>query len=401
MFKNFANKPGVLPWLWYEGLLGPFSAFFITLLFPLHLRKLVGDGPQTDYYWGLINSISLAVVAVSTLFWGPWMDRRGTRLGFLRATGALVIAGAVLALLPSAPLAALIAYGVALLNFQWTNVAYNAYLNDLAEPVDRSQLSGVGWATGYLFNMVLLLAALPILLKHGERGPWLALWMVPVAGLLCYLPAALRLPPVAPKVASGPPIWGLLKIRPLLLFLFASALYMDGITTVIEFAGRFATETFGFTAVGLLGIFAILQVCGAAGAFAIGAISRRTGEKPALLVTLILWCVALLGLHRAQGQGQFLALAAVAGAGMGAAGAGSRSLLSRLLPAGREAEGYGLFAITTRFGAIFGPALFGIVSKAHGQRTAVLTLIPFFVAGGVLLTLVAAPRHDDAQPSAA
>ncbi len=392
MFQKIAKKPGLLPWVLGEGLLGPFSAFFLTLLFPLHLRNLIGDGGQTDRYWGVTNSITLGVVAITTLFWGPWMDRKGSRRGFLRLTGLAVIAGSSLALLPNRPVAALLLFALALLNYQWLNVAYNAYLNDLAAPDERPSVSALGWATGYAANLILLLVALPII-----RGPWgeargvrLALVLVPAAGTLCLLPAALRLPAVPPKPASGPPIWGLLKIRAILVFLLASALYMDGVTTVIEFAGRFATETIGFSGTELIGLFAILQLCGVAGALAIGRLARAFGDRPALLGTLATWVALLAGLHFVRGKLDFMLLAGFAGAGLGAAGSGSRALLSKILPAGREAEGYGLFAITTRFGAIFGPALFGYISLLRGQRAAVLTMIPFFVIGAILLTAMPA-----------
>ncbi len=398
MLRKIARNRPLTAWVAYEFSLGPFSAFFLTLLFPNYLETLIGDPKLTDKYWGLTNSITLAVVAVTTLIIGGMLDRKGFRRGFFRYAGITWLVFAALALTTHRPLFALILFGIALLHYQWVNVPYNAYLNDLSVKEDRGRVSATGWAAGYLGSLILLLAALPLLKGSGDaaRGMWLALWIIPISGLLFFLPAAFLLPRVPAKPAEGVPIWGLLKIRPLLFFLIASALYMDGITTIIEFAGRFAKVTIGMSQTELIGLFVILQIFAAAGALLMGQLSDHWGDRPALLSALALWVVVLCGLSQISTRLPFFIACAGAGVGMGMAGSGSRAFLSRLIPVGRETEGYGLFAITSRFGAIFGPALFGMVSARYNQHMAVLTLLPFFIAGGVLLWLM--PRSGMPAP---
>jgi UMF1 family MFS transporter len=211
------------------------------------------------------------------------------------------------------------------------------------------------------------------------------LLLVPILGLPAFLPAFRRMPLIAPKAATGPPIWGLLKIPSLLTFLLASAIYMDGMTTIIEFSGRFADVTIHLGQIELLGLFLILQFFAIFGALLSGRLADKLGDRPPLIAALILWMGVIAGMGMVESKLPFYGLAALAGVGMGMVGSGTRAWLSRLIPPGKEAEGYGLFAITARLGAIVGPALFGVVSKHHGQHAAVLTILPFFIFGAILL----------------
>ncbi len=387
MWKKIASDPRLRARVLYEFALGPFSAFFLTLFFPIYLGFLIPDHGSADLAWGWTNSIALAVVAVSSLFIGPWIDRRGVRRGFLRYTGLGWLLFCALALWPATPLAALLLFALAALHYQWAFIPYNAYLNDLAGPEERGRVSAFGFSAGYIGNLLVMIPALLIFFYVGQGGAQLrwVLLLVPILGLPAFLPAWRNMPVVPPKAASGPPIWGLLKIRPLLIFLIASALYMDGMTTIIEFSGRFATVTVKLNQIELLGLFLILQLFAIFGALLSGKLADRLGDRPPLIGALFLWMGVLGGMGMVESKLPFYGLAALAGVGMGMVGSGTRAWLSRLIPAGKEAEGYGLFAITARLGAIFGPALFGIVSKHHGQHAAVLTIIPFFVVGAILL----------------
>ncbi|HEV8115884.1 MAG TPA: MFS transporter, partial [Acidimicrobiales bacterium] len=67
----------------------------------------------------------------------------------------------------------------------------------------------------------------------------------------------------------------------------------------------------------------------------------------------------------------------------------SRSLFSQLIPAGREAEYFGLYEVSERGTSWLGPALFGVALQVTGSyRVAILSLIVFFVAGFALLARV-------------
>jgi UMF1 family MFS transporter len=71
---------------------------------------------------------------------------------------------------------------------------------------------------------------------------------------------------------------------------------------------------------------------------------------------------------------------------LGGSQALSRSLFSRMIPAGKEAAFFGLYEVSERGTSWMGPLLFSIVIARTGSyRYALLSLIFFFVVGLVIL----------------
>jgi UMF1 family MFS transporter len=67
----------------------------------------------------------------------------------------------------------------------------------------------------------------------------------------------------------------------------------------------------------------------------------------------------------------------------------SRSLFASMIPKERSSEFFGFFSIFEKFGSIAGPAAFEMASHATGSsRSAILSVIVFFVVGAIVLTFV-------------
>jgi Permeases of the major facilitator superfamily len=74
---------------------------------------------------------------------------------------------------------------------------------------------------------------------------------------------------------------------------------------------------------------------------------------------------------------------------LGGSQALSRSLFSHLVPAGEEAEYFGLYEVSNSGTSWLGPLLFGLAFQNTGSyRSALASLVVFFVVGFVLLALV-------------
>jgi len=79
-------------------------------------------------------------------------------------------------------------------------------------------------------------------------------------------------------------------------------------------------------------------------------------------------------------------MAAVIAIVLGGSQALSRSLFSRMIPAGKEAAFFGLYEVSERGTSWMGPLLFSIVVARTGSyRQALLSLIFFFVVGLIVL----------------
>jgi UMF1 family MFS transporter len=177
----------------------------------------------------------------------------------------------------------------------------------------------------------------------------------------------------------------------LLRFALAFILYNDGVQTVIAIAPFYAKETLDLETETLaLGIL-MVQAIAAAGAFGFGRLAGRFGTKPAILGSITLWSGVLAwGYFVPAGQEvPFFVLAGLIGLVLGGTQALSRSLYGSMIPEEASAEFYGFFSVFEKFSAIIGPFIFFAVDRITGSsRGAVLSLVAFFIVGGLILSRV-------------
>ena len=133
----------------------------------------------------------------------------------------------------------------------------------------------------------------------------------------------------------------------LLLFLCAFLLYNDGIQTVIALSSQFGQEELGLSVSTLTTAILMVQFVAFFGALLFNAFAKRVGAKAAVAVSLVLWTGTLVyayaGLRDAAG---FYAMAASVAVVLGGSQALSRSLFSRMIPPGQEAEYFSLYEVS-------------------------------------------------------
>jgi UMF1 family MFS transporter len=82
-------------------------------------------------------------------------------------------------------------------------------------------------------------------------------------------------------------------------------------------------------------------------------------------------------------------LGVVVGLVLGGSQALSRSFYGSMVPEEASAEFFGFYTVFSKFSAIWGPLIFGLIRQwAGSSRLAIVSLIIFFVAGLVLLFFV-------------
>jgi UMF1 family MFS transporter len=85
----------------------------------------------------------------------------------------------------------------------------------------------------------------------------------------------------------------------------------------------------------------------------------------------------------------FFILAVLVGMVQGGTQALSRSLFANLVPTDRSGEFFGLWSVFEKFAGILGPFFFSVAIALTGSsRTAILSVIVFFVVGGLMLSAV-------------
>jgi len=124
-------------------------------------------------------------------------------------------------------------------------------------------------------------------------------------------------------------------------------------------------------------------------AFLFGGLAGRIGAKRAVFLALGAYVgIAVLG-YNMRTAAHFLTLAVLVGMVQGGAQALSRSLFANMIPRHKSSEYFAFFGVFEKFAGIFGPAIFAAVIGVTGSsRSAILSVIAFFLVGGGLLGFV-------------
>lgn len=300
---------------------------------------------------------------------------------------------------------------IANLSFGASIVVYNAFLPEVAEPDERDRVSSRGWAAGYLGGGLLLVANLALFTAHESlglseghavrisllsAGAWWALFtLIPLKALRSRRPAHPSEQGVTVVTAGFRQLLGTLRAAraypQTLLFLVAYLLYNDGIQTVITLAATYGGAELELEQSTLISAILMVQFVAVFGALLLGAFARFFGAKRVVLASLVLWTgVVAVGYFLKAGAAlQFYLLAALIGIVLGGSQALSRSLFSHMIPRGQEAEYFSLYEISERGTSWLGPLIFGLMLQLTGSyRSALVSLVVFFVAGFALLAAV-------------
>jgi UMF1 family MFS transporter len=172
------------------------------------------------------------------------------------------------------------------------------------------------------------------------------------------------------------------------LMLVAFLIYNDGIGTIIRMATKYGEEL-GINQATMIASLVITQFVGIPFALLFGAAAKRVPAKWLILFGLALYVgITLLGYVMRSGA-HFLLLAILVATVQGGTQALSRSLFASMIPRAKSGEFFGFFAVAEKFAGIAGPALFGLsLALTRSTRGSILTLIPFFLVGALLLLLV-------------
>jgi UMF1 family MFS transporter len=303
---------------------------------------------------------------------------------------------------------------IASISFSCSVVVYNSFLPQLAGPDDRDRVSSRGWAVGYLGGGLLLAVNLVAVMFFSIEGNDLrsldiARWCIVSAGvwwaLFTLVPlTALHEHPGAVSVKVergnvltdgfkqlGRTLRGLRAYPLTLFFLLAYLIYNDGIQTVIALASTFGTEELHLGQSTLIVTILIVQFLAFGGALLLGALAARLGARNTVLFSLVLWLVVVVAAYwlPARAPLPFMILGAGIGLVLGGSQALSRSLFAQLIPSGREGEYYGFYEISSGGTSWIGPLFFGLIFQlTDSYRSGIISLVIFFVVGGILLALV-------------
>ncbi|MFO7802336.1 MAG: MFS transporter [Desulfovermiculus sp.] len=410
-------------WCVYDWANSAFATVILAAVLPVYFVHLVPEGGakvlwssqpvQASVLWGYGVSLSMLLVAGAAPILGALGDRNGRHVSWLSlfcSLGALCTAALFWAAGDRYWLA-LILFISANFSFAAANIYYNALLPVLA-PVEQEmdRLSAHGFALGYVGGGLALLVVVLLISFPGAfglssqdvatragfvfTGLWWLVFSIPAVWLLRGTRAPARQQALPSGLRGYKRIVQEITAYPdLLRFLIAFLLYNDGIQAIIALSAVFARDILDLPQASVIGCFLMVQFMAMPGALACGRLAERYGAKRVILLTLVLFMAATGYAATITTSWQFWTLGFVVALILGGSQAASRSLFASLIPAGRNAEFFGFYAVSAKFASILGPFLFALFADLTGSpRLSILVLIAFFASGALVLATVKPER---------
>jgi UMF1 family MFS transporter len=294
---------------------------------------------------------------------------------------------------------------IASIGFWNSLVFYNAFLPEIAEPIDQDKISARGFSMGYLGSMILLVICLIwIQVLHFDVK-----WCFVFVGVwwIGFSQFTYRVLPINVHEKKPEPgyIWrGFRELKlvfkefkqtkRLKRYLYSFFFFNTGVQTVMLMATIFANKEIqwpeGADTSGLIIAILLIQILGAVGAFLMSRLSGKIGNIYTLMVSVALWICLCIYAFFIKTPTEFYTMAAGVGLVMGGVQAIARSTYSKFLPQTTDSASYfSFYDVTEKIGIVFGTFFFGFMEYiTNSLRMSVMSVTAFFVIGFILLFFV-------------
>ena len=422
------DKKAIWGWAMYDWANSAFATTVMAGFFPIFFKEFWSLGANVNVSTarlGIANAVAGLVVALAAPVLGAVADRAGIRkrLLLLFAYLGVLMSGALFFIGSGMWEWAVFVYVMGVVGFSGANVFYDALLPSVAGTrLDR--VSSLGYGFGYLGGGLLFLINVLMTLMPQRFGLpdaaaavrvsflTVALWWGGFTLLtLRWVPGDEQLPvgrgPWRKMITDGVrQVLDMLRIlcrqRTIGLFLLAYWFYIDGVDTIVRMAVDYGLSL-GFDKTDLILSLLVVQFVGFPAAIAFGILGEKWGVRKGIYLGIVSYLFITCWGSMISSKKEFYILAVMIGLVQGGLQALSRSYYSRLIPAERTAQYFGLYNLIGKFAAIMGPALMavtGIVARrllmptsptpaqldAVGilaSRWSIGSLIILFTAGGL------------------
>ena len=408
----------VITWALYDWANSAFALSVLAVLFPLVLGNYWGvddGGVSATIRLGWITFSASLVVFLSAPILGTIADTGGYRKRFLllfAILGAAATAGLGFVGQGDWPLA-LGLYLIASVGFYSSVVFYDSLLIDVTEPRNYAFVSTLGFSVGYLGGAALLALHLWMLkspqtfgLENATEafsyafisvGVW---WLVFLLPLIFFVPerhSSIEVADHAIRAAYAElksTVHKISQYRNVTIFLAGYWLYIGGVFTVIFMAVNYG-QRLGFEDSDLVMALLIANFVGFPATLIYGLLAHRFGAKKGLYVALLAYIGACLWAIQMTEVREFYIMSVIIGLVQGGVQGLSRSVYATLIPADQPGEFFGFYSMTTKFAHVLGPAMVAIAAMlSDDPKWVLLALMPMFLAGALLLSLVRMPSDS-------
>jgi UMF1 family MFS transporter len=378
-----------------------YTTVIITAIYNAFFVKVIG----TPFLWSITLSLSYLFVLLISPVAGAMADFQGRKKRFLFFAYILCITFTALLFFSSREhlIRTMIFIILSNLGFALSEIFVSSFLPEISTKENIGRISGYAWSFGYVGGIASLICCLGYLsiTGYGDTAVRATTLVTAVFFTIFAMPCFFLLKE-RKKGESLPPGQHLLTVgfnrlintyreirqyRELFKFLAAFFFYTCGTVTVISFAAIYAQGVLLFSRQETILLIIVANVTSAVGAFIFGYIQDRIGAKSTILITLVLWLSAVLGVYFIKEKTSFWVIANLVGFAMGAIQSASRSLIGLFSPVHKSAEFYGFWGFSGKAAAIVGLFSFGALLKLFNgdMRQAVLFTSLFFIIGFLMM----------------
>ncbi|HJY40810.1 MAG TPA: MFS transporter [Steroidobacteraceae bacterium] len=414
----------VFAWALYDWANSAFATTVMVAFFPVFFKQTLAAGmtPTDSTIWlSNANGISSLILALTAPWLGALADKGSAHIRMLAiftAIGALPTA--LLAFVSTSDtLTGLTLFVIASIGFWGGLIFYDSMLIRVAPPGRVDSVSGFGYSLGYLGGGLLLIVNVLMYQKPQWFGlasaeqairasfvtvaAWWFVFAIPLLRQRGVLPAG---PSIGLARAAREGFAELLrtfrevrKFRPVILFLLAYWMYIDGVNTIMKMAVDYGLAL-GFPASSLITSILMIQFIGFPMTLLFGWLGDRISPMVGIFVAIAVYSAVTFYAVLMTTVTEFYVMSAAIGCVQGAIQAMSRSYYSRLIPADRASEFFGFYNMMGKFASVLGPFLMAATAALTGNsRLAILSVAILFVGGAIMLAIQT--RSTRAAPVAA
>ncbi len=410
------DKKTITAWAFFDWANSAYSLVISTAVFPIYFLAIAPDSinflgnTYTDSsIYSFVVSFSYLLVAVLSPILSGIADYGGKRMWFLKlftTMGALGCGALYFFDSDQYLWLGVSAFALGTIGYAGSLVFYNSYLPQIASEEQYDRVSAKGYSYGYVGSVLLLIVILAMVQKpdwfgitQEGQGARIGFFLVGLWWILFAQITFRKMPKDSKeKMESGIIGKGFKELRGtfkkvvkdinvrrfLLSFLFFSA----GVNTIIYVATIFAEQEIGFETAELIMLVLILQLVAVVGAIFFAFVSKKLGNKTALLIQIIIWMVICIVAFFTDGKTVFYMLVGVVGLVLGGIQSLARSSYTKLLDDEVDdlSSYYSFYDVLFKISIVGGTFLFGFIEYITKDiRYSVLSLGVLFLIGLVIL----------------
>ena len=386
------------------------SAFtlLITTIMPIYFNALAEAGglSEVEYlaYWGYAASITTLIVAFLGPVGGSLADIKGFKKPVFLVSLLIGVMGCIALGFAKQWMFFLILFVIAKIGYSGSLIFYDAMLTDVTKKDRMDQVSSLGYAGGYIGSCIPFAVCLVLVLGAESFGITMQSAMMFSFLITAFWWVVMTIPLIKNYKQVyyverqnhlirdtfkrlGDTLLNVRREKKIFLFLLGFFFYIDGVYTIIDMATAYGSAL-GLDTTGLLIALLVTQIVAFPFAILFGRLAKKYKAENLISICIIAYFGIAVFAYFLENQVQFFSLAVLVGMFQGGIQALSRSYFSKIIPANRAGEYFGLMDICGKGAAFIGTAVVSTVSQMTGDiNKGVGAIAIFFIIGMVFFRL--------------